>query len=453
MPELETVDLLGVEILSTGGPVFGKGSPPEGDYWTADDLRGMAEADAELGDEIKPPGKIGHSDAQRLLGLTDGEMPAVGWVENVRVSDDGEKLLADFLRVPKKFAELVKSGAYRTRSVELSRVKSQTSGKVYDWVVTGVAWLGGKLPAVKTLDDVVALYEDRGLELELGRVVVYEQPPDGTVVWQPDGSANALRERLRERLNPAGFDGPNVLWVEDVSLDGNVALVCQSYDGDAFVVPFTIADDGTVTPAPQSEWVKAEKAWVAAAKTYAEQLVPGRPEGAADTRPEMPTFTAEQRKTFAEATGLEEEKVTDEMLAAAGVQAADAPKPEPRSLESDEKIRELSEEVTATKRELAEQRETARVERRRSFVEDFLLGTGRIEPGDREDWERSFDLDEQHARKLGAKLKPNEDLAREYGSDDEPTTEDEKRELEEREERDYESHASAYLGISKEALI
>jgi hypothetical protein len=68
-------------------------------------------------------------------------------------------LLADVKAVPRRFAELIKAGAYTGRSVELSRLTSQRTGKRYDLVVSGLAWLGDKLPAVQTLDDVVALYE------------------------------------------------------------------------------------------------------------------------------------------------------------------------------------------------------------------------------------------------------------------------------------------------------
>jgi hypothetical protein len=152
---LETVDLAGVEILSTGGPVHGKGSPPGGDYWTSGQLRGIADANRALAAEVRAPAKIGHGSDQ----------PAVGWLDNIRISGDGSKLLADVRRVPRKFADLIDAGAYRSRSVELSKVTSQRTGRTYDWVVSGLAWLGGKLPAVRTLDDVVALYHGGSVEL------------------------------------------------------------------------------------------------------------------------------------------------------------------------------------------------------------------------------------------------------------------------------------------------
>ncbi len=170
MPELDTVDFNGVEILAAAGPIHGKGSPPEGDSYSADDLRRMASDFAELTPELRAPAKIGHG----------GDQPAVGWLDRLRVSGDATKLLADIRGVPKRLAGLINAGAYRTRSVELSSLTSQRTGKKYGLVPTGMAWLGGKMPAVRTLDDVVALYEGEA-EVELERVyeVTVEADPDG----------------------------------------------------------------------------------------------------------------------------------------------------------------------------------------------------------------------------------------------------------------------------------
>lgn len=168
MSVLETVDLEGVEILAAGGPVHGQGSAPGGDVWTPEQLRELAAANRELAAELKPPATIGHPSS---------DAPAVGWLENLRVNAAGDKLLADVRRVPRKFAQLVKSGGYRHRSVELSRVTSQRTGRRFEHAVTGLAWLGASLPAVRTLDDVVALYSDGG-GVELRRVYVQDVAPE-----------------------------------------------------------------------------------------------------------------------------------------------------------------------------------------------------------------------------------------------------------------------------------
>lgn len=185
MPEpLPTVDIDGVEILAAGGPVHGWGSPPEGDVWLPEQLREMAAAAAELGDEIKAPAKIGHK----------GGDPAVGWLENIRVNDSGDRLLADIKRVPKGLSSLIEAGAYRTRSVELRSFTSQRSGKKYDWVVSGLAWLGGKMPAVRTLGDVVKLYD---ADDDHGRKFVEIKETDAQVDDLRDGVADLGLELVK----------------------------------------------------------------------------------------------------------------------------------------------------------------------------------------------------------------------------------------------------------------
>ena len=156
---LTTVDLPGVEILAADVTIHGRGSPPGGDRYTVAELRAIADAHRELAAELRPPAKIGHDDYG----------PAVGYLENVRVS--GTKLLADVKHVPRRFAELVNARAYHGRSVELSRVTSQRTGKRYPLVVSALAWLGDRLPAVRTLDDVHSLYESN---VDLVPVRAYE---------------------------------------------------------------------------------------------------------------------------------------------------------------------------------------------------------------------------------------------------------------------------------------
>ena len=148
---METVDLPAVEILAAGVRIHGRLSPPDGDIYSRRDLEQIASANQDLSAELRPPAKIGHD---------NGLLPAVGELRNIRVA--GDKLVADVVNVPRRFAELVKARAYHARSVELSRFTSQRTGRRYDLVVSGLAWLGGKLPAVRTLEDVVALYDDAG---------------------------------------------------------------------------------------------------------------------------------------------------------------------------------------------------------------------------------------------------------------------------------------------------
>ena len=372
--ELETVDLDGVEILSAGGPVHGKGSPPEGDYWRPEDLRAMADADAELHGELNPAvsvnppaNKVGHV-----------EQPAVGYLENLRVDKTGNRLLADVKKVPKKLGELIRSGAYRARSVELSKVTSQETGKTYEWVVTGLAWLGARLPAVRTLDDVVALYEGAGaVDVRL----VAEYGADG---GEP---ATARDEMLVELRN-------------EIRAEVRVALA---------------------------------------------DAAPGIFKTAADTRPKMAdlVLTDEVQHSLAETLGVEGDISAESLLAAAKVKA-ETPAPPTGDLAD---VRAMAE--TATQKADAAEKHLAETERRH-FIET-ALSEGRFEPGQREHFERQFDADEKSTRAYVATLPKNDDLAREYGSDEETVEEtEETRKLEDAQSKRV---ISSLTGVPLEEVI
>lgn len=129
-----------------------------GDTYTHEDLKEIAENFNKLQAEVKPPLKIGHSENQKLL-QEDG-LPAAGWITKLKVS--GEKLLADFSDMPKKIYELIKNRAYRRKSAEIYPTYTDSSGKKYGKVLRAVAILGGDTPAVTTIGDIHALYKDKG---------------------------------------------------------------------------------------------------------------------------------------------------------------------------------------------------------------------------------------------------------------------------------------------------
>lgn len=219
---LETVDLPAVEILAADVEIHGRGSPPGGDRYSVDDLQSIAQANRELAAELRPPAKVGHESGG----------PAVGYLENLRVS--GDKLVADLKDVPRKFAELVRARAFTGRSVELSKITSQRTGRRYPLVVSALAWLGDKLPAVRTLDDVHALYEGhaelvRAYQLsehaaETGESLAEEAIDLGTL---NEGQREpflrlyaADPENTRDLLRSMGFDGARA-WVAEMEGDLN----------------------------------------------------------------------------------------------------------------------------------------------------------------------------------------------------------------------------------------
>jgi len=152
MANLPTTSIPGVEIFSTG--VF------NGDEFFEDDLQAMVQALPQTG--FQPTVKAGHAEGQeqeeqarKVFGS-----PALGYVNRLYVR--GEKLVADLIDVPRKFADLIKVGAFKKVSAEIYlRFKNENTGSVLPRVLKSVAFLGADIPALTNLDSVTSLYSQQ----------------------------------------------------------------------------------------------------------------------------------------------------------------------------------------------------------------------------------------------------------------------------------------------------
>jgi hypothetical protein len=143
--EVKFFDIKAIDVFDVG--------TWNGKEWTDEDLDEMVANFNELsvlGYDF--PGKLGHGE-QELLDRED--LPAAAYIK--RLYRKGSKLVADFTRVPEKVKTLLELKAYRTVSAEIYD-KVQLFGKTYENVVAAIAFLGGDIPAVGTLDDAIALY-------------------------------------------------------------------------------------------------------------------------------------------------------------------------------------------------------------------------------------------------------------------------------------------------------
>lgn len=248
---LTTRDIPGVEILSVG-TWHGTGCPPKGCEFTTADLDRIVADYTAQGSDFAAPVKLGHDDNQKLL-QTDG-YPAAGWLSNLR--REGEKLLADLLKVPAKIADLMDVGAYRTRSVELE-----------DDRLTGMALLGADLPAVENLSDITAWYKRQHLKLDSkARAVVFSAAPHIDFALPTGMSYDDLSTALRGAFASAspGADADDV-WVTDL-YEGS-AIFCL--DGRYWQQSYTVNKSGiTVTGMPAE--VQRVTEWRSLSKTYAD---------------------------------------------------------------------------------------------------------------------------------------------------------------------------------------
>jgi hypothetical protein len=168
LASMQTKTIPGVELVKVGRWAASTGVTEV----TRQDLDSIVAAYADQGVD-RPAIKIGHTD-QRFAAEGDGE-PAYGWVANPRVSEDGTTLVGDLVGIPAKLAEVIPA-AFRRRSVEIAWGLKTTAGKTYRAALTGLALLGIAKPAVKGMEDVLALYAEA------------DRPADGiTAVEQVDG--------------------------------------------------------------------------------------------------------------------------------------------------------------------------------------------------------------------------------------------------------------------------
>ena len=148
---METYKIQGVEIFSAG--------TWNGDEYSLNDLKGMVDVFEMHKKAVRPFLKLGHDENQQLL-QNDG-LPAAGWIDRVYIV--GEKLLADFIDIPKKVFELIQNKAYRKVSSEIYW-NLKIGDIVHKHMLGAVALLGADTPGVMNLNDILGMYKKQGFE-------------------------------------------------------------------------------------------------------------------------------------------------------------------------------------------------------------------------------------------------------------------------------------------------
>jgi len=200
---IETVDIDNVEVLAVG---TWRGTPETKTY-TKKDLDEVVKSFKELtGNKqlnYEPPVKLGHDAGQKLL-QKDG-YPAAGWIESLKRV--GDKLVANIRDVPKKIGDIVKAGGYKKVSSEVYH-DYEMGGKVYPLVLKAVSFLGGDIPAVKTLQDIIAQYGDNQ-EDQLD-IVIYEMGEKSEVSYDELSAGleewlSKVEDKIKGRVGAPAF--------------------------------------------------------------------------------------------------------------------------------------------------------------------------------------------------------------------------------------------------------
>lgn len=162
-----------VEVFTAGTHTDSKGITHT---FTHDDLDQMVKNTAPM----TAPAVVGHP-------KTDA--PAYGWAAELK--RDGDSLFAKFDQVNNDFAEAVKSGAYKKRSISTAK---NADGEYY---VKHIGWLGGAAPAIKGLADVHFAESDDDVVMEFTEFA--EKEAFREIGWMITSVGNILRG-LREKI-------------------------------------------------------------------------------------------------------------------------------------------------------------------------------------------------------------------------------------------------------------
>lgn len=187
--ELETMNLNDIEILAVG-TWTGSSGPVEFRQSDLDDIVAAFDEITGMPVNYEPPAKLGHDGKQKLL-QEDG-YPAAGWITRLRRV--GDKLVADLKDIPGKIAAIIKAGGYKKVSAEVYS-NYEISGKKFPKVLKAISFLGGDIPAVKTLNDIVAQYKDTGQVV----AVLYEMAEN-------DDTTPRSREVPADQSNPTNTE-------------------------------------------------------------------------------------------------------------------------------------------------------------------------------------------------------------------------------------------------------
>lgn len=315
----------GIEYsLSTGPKTF-----------TPEDLRDAVTA-ANEDKSIRPARlKIGHVDPRfNDTQVFDGT-PNFGVATNLRLSENGMAVYADFVGVPKWLAEIMPT-AYPSRSVEGytnalayapdgMQLESQM-GKRWRFVISACSLLGVSWPGITVLEDLPQFYGDEvpdGVNIDPALLLAKGGDPVKFRKGKTAASRNLddVRRAFYDDFVTSRPDA-NWWWVQAILMDPNELVVEDDETGQLYKIGFASGDDGVVFTDPMP--IKLDyipdtvEAFKAAASHVAATLAIGRDVAASwDTRedslPQSDTGGSMDPKLIRDRLGLPEE-ATDEQV-------------------------------------------------------------------------------------------------------------------------------------------
>lgn len=190
--KLDTCELKDVEIFEAG--------TWKGMKFTVEDVDRIIE-NFRAG-VLEPYVNIDHSPEATAEFKEAFKAQSLGFVSDLR--RNGKKLVADFKQVPRLLGELIQAGPLKKKSVELWKSFKSASGQLFDNVLEAVTFTG-KVPAVNTLSEYVALFKQEGVQGKgegVGEIMSfsnedYTQETDMENVTIPKAEYDALVQKAK----------------------------------------------------------------------------------------------------------------------------------------------------------------------------------------------------------------------------------------------------------------
>ncbi|MGB0971354.1 MAG: hypothetical protein ACPGVG_10375, partial [Mycobacterium sp.] len=226
-PALATI--AGVELGSVG---YWNISNVDDWHPSADDMA-AAVAALDCPAVRRPVLKFGHT------GEPGGGDPAIGVIDNLRLTEQGQTLVGDFVAVPSWLAEADAEGrsviasAYPDRSGEWEHDHVCQLGHTHPFVLHAMALLGVVRPGIGTLE---SLYD------------LYTKAPEKEVSMA--NAAVALSGTTTDEVRKAYYNGPAssnyYLWIREMYVDPPELIVEDDKDDTLLRVPYSVSGDGEV---------------------------------------------------------------------------------------------------------------------------------------------------------------------------------------------------------------
>jgi hypothetical protein len=167
--------------------------------------------------------------------------PALGSASNLRLSDNGMTVYADFVGVPKWLADVMAT-AYPGRSIEGFRNADSYAGKKWRFVISACSLLGVVWPGITQLEDLPKLGDMYGEQIPAGVRVIDNVAATG------GGSMSANLDDVRRAFyQDIVTDDTQWWWVRAVLTDPNELVVEDDESGQLFKLSYSSDDEGAVS--------------------------------------------------------------------------------------------------------------------------------------------------------------------------------------------------------------